>query len=121
MKSRLNHAIASALIAAFLSMGMPVLAEAGIAETRAAADRTRIMTALDREKVRARLVAYGVDPAEARARVAALTYEEATQLAAQMDALAVGGGVEGFFAVFFIAAYVLAMLAAGAVRQAGKA
>ena len=121
MKSRLNHAITSALIVSFLGIGLPVLAQAGIVETKAAADRTRIMTALDREKVRTRLVAYGVDPAEARARVAALTYEEASELATQMDALAVGGGVEGLFAVFFFAAYVLAMLAAGAARQAGRA
>lgn len=121
MKSRIRRAIASALIVSFLGMGLPVLAQAGNVETRAAADRTRIMTALDREKVRTRLVAHGADPAEARARVAALTYEEANQLAAQIDALAVGGGVEGLFAVFFFAAFVLAMLAAGAVRQAAKA
>lgn len=53
--------------------------------------RSRIQAALDRDDVRAQLLALGVDPADAQARVAALTDAEAQQLAAEMDQLPAGG------------------------------
>jgi hypothetical protein len=52
--------------------------------------------------VRARLQAYGVDPAQAQARVAALTDEEAARLAAQIDELPAGGDILGAAVVVFL-------------------
>jgi hypothetical protein len=46
---------------------------------------------LERTEVRERLQSLGVDPAQARDRVAALSDEEAAQLAARIDALPAGG------------------------------
>lgn len=91
MTSKLRHSIASVLIVSVLSMGLPVPAHAGIVGTEGTADRDRIAAVLDREDVRARLASYGVDSAEAKARVAALTDEEAIRLAAEIDTLPAGG------------------------------
>jgi hypothetical protein len=54
-------------------------------------DRARIAAALEREDVRAQLAAHGVSPAQAQARVAALTDAEAAQLAGAIDAHPAGG------------------------------
>ena len=56
-----------------------------------ATDQGRMIELLDRAEVQAQLQAYGVSVAEAKARVAALTDEEAAQLAAHIDSLPAGG------------------------------
>lgn len=53
-----------------------------------------------RDALRARLVALGVDPGLAQARVDALTEAEAAQLAARLDSLPAGGDAVG--AVIFV-------------------
>jgi len=118
MKSKLRRSIASVLIASVFSMGLPVPTQAGIVGTQAATDRERIAAVIDREEVRTRLADYGVDPAEANARVAALTDEEATRLAAEMDSLAAGGGAES---IILLPIYLVAMLVVGVVYLIGKA
>jgi hypothetical protein len=118
MKSKFRRSIARVLIASVFSMGLPVPAQAGIVGTQAATDRERIAAVIDREDVRTRLAAYGVDPAEAKARVAALTDEEATVLAAEMDSLAAGGGAES---ILLLPIYVVAMLVVGVFYLIGKA
>jgi hypothetical protein len=118
MKSKLRHSIVSVLIASVFSVGLPVPAQAGIVGTQAATDRERIAAVIDREEVRTRLADYGVDPAEANARVAALTDEEATRLAAEMDSLAAGGGAES---IILLPIYLVAMLVVGVVYLIGKA
>lgn len=119
MKSKLRHSIASVLIVSVFSMGLPAPAHAGIVGTEAAGDRERIAAVLDREEVRTRLAAYGVDPAEAKARVAALSDEEATRLAAEMDALPAGGN--GLANVLLLAIYAVAALVVGIVFLIRKA
>ena len=57
----------------------------------AGAERERLAGLLERVEVQARLQSLGVDPASAKARVAALSDEEAARLAAQMDELPAGG------------------------------
>jgi hypothetical protein len=57
----------------------------------AGAERERLAELIDRSDVRERLQALGVDPASAKARVAALSDDEAAQLAAQMDTMPAGG------------------------------
>lgn len=72
-----------------------VIAEtfAGPADT-AAAERAKIDAFLDRDAVQAQLAALGVDPAEAKARVAALSDEEIAAIAGELEQLPAG---EGFF------------------------
>jgi Family of unknown function (DUF6627) len=94
MTGCIRRMVASFLILCMASLSIPVPAFAGIVSTEqslARADRDRVAAVLERQDVRARLQALGVDPADARARVAALSDDEAAQLAARIDALPAGG------------------------------
>lgn len=96
-----------ALIVCLLGIGTPLPASAGIVATdqvQASAERNRVRNFLDRAEVQARMQALGVDPQAARARVDALTDEEANTLASRIDQLPAGGdGILGvLFAVFII-------------------
>lgn len=53
--------------------------------------KDRLATLLARDDVRAALAAQGIDPAEAQARVEALTPAEAERLAGRLDQLPAGG------------------------------
>ncbi len=64
-------------------------------------DRTLIVAALSREDVQAALVARGIDPAQAQDRVAALTDEEASVVASQLDT-APAGGIIGVIVLIFL-------------------
>ena len=59
--------------------------------------RERITTLLERRDVRAQLEARGVNPTDVQARVAALSDDEAAQLAKRIDQLPAGG--DGFSAL----------------------
>ncbi|MCS4505697.1 hypothetical protein KBTX_04173 [wastewater metagenome] len=61
------------------------------AQQSADAARERVQALLQREDVRDQLVSYGVDPAEAQQRVAALSDQEARQMAQRMDEMPAGG------------------------------
>ena len=105
MTGRIRRIVASFLILCLGAMSAPVPALAGIVGTDAVVagvERERIAGLLDRSDVRARLQALGVDPALARARVAALTDEEAARLAAEMDALPAGGDALGVALIVFL-------------------
>ena len=96
--------IASLLVLSIAGLGLPLPVHAGMVGTDAAlgsAERERIVTFLEREDVRQQLHAQGVAPADVKARVAALTDEEAAQLAAQMDSMP-AGGVLGLILVVFL-------------------
>jgi hypothetical protein len=89
-------------------------AYAGVISTQeyiAAIDRdatiARIDTVLAREEVRSSLEHYGVDPAAANERIAALTDQELAQLATDLENLPAGGNV---LAVIGIVAIVLLIL-----------
>jgi hypothetical protein len=68
----------------------------------ASAERERIASFLEREDVRQQLLAQGVSPTQAKARVAALTDEEARQLAGQVDSLPAGGDILGVLLTVFL-------------------
>jgi hypothetical protein len=87
-----------------LSLVLPFPAHAALLTTDAALDQQqRIAGLLERADVQERLRAYGVDPAEARARVAALTDAEAAQLVSNIDALPAGGiGIVGAIVLVFL-------------------
>lgn len=84
--------IASVLI---LCLALPLPSYAGMLATDAALlaapQRGRVMSLLERADVQAKLEAYGVRPADVRARVAALSDEEAARLARDIDRLPAGG------------------------------
>lgn len=105
MTGRIRRIVASFLILCLGAMSAPVPALAGIVGTDAVVagvERERLAGLLERSDVQARLQALGVDPADARARVRALSDAEAAQLAAQMDALPAGGDVLGAAVLIFL-------------------
>ena len=92
------------LVAALLivSLVTPLPAQAAMIATDAAA-RRNIIELLDRADVQSQLQAYGVTAAEVKARVAALTDEEAAGLAARIESLPAGGiGIVGAILVVFL-------------------
>ncbi len=101
-----NQVISRVLIVCMLGAGFPLPASAEIVTTEqinAATERERIGSFLDRTEVRARLQALGVDADAARARVDALTDNEARDLAARIDQLPAGrSDVLGVLLVIFI-------------------
>ena len=98
--------VARILIVCTMALGAPLPASADMVSTeqlQAGGERDRIKTFLEREEVRDQLQSMGVDADAARARVDALTDEEAHNLAGRIDALPAGGEIIGvLFAVFII-------------------
>jgi hypothetical protein len=96
--------IASLLIVSHAVLGFVAPAQAAMVATDAVAagERGRIASLLERADVRAQLQAHGVDAAQVQARVAALTDEEAAQLAAHIDSLPSGGSIVGAIVFVFL-------------------
>ncbi|MGA7750321.1 MAG: PA2779 family protein [Gallionella sp.] len=98
------------VILCMLSMGLPLqFAFAGMVETDQAVshelagqDRARINAFIDRKDVLAQLQMQGVTASEAKARVYALTDEEAHNIAGKLDQLPAGGDVLGALLFVFI-------------------
>ena len=98
------------VIVSMLAMGLPVQsANAGIVATDqvlshelAGQDRARISAFIDREDVLAQLQQQGVTAGEAKARVNALTDEEAHKIAGKLDQLPAGGDILGLLFTIFI-------------------
>lgn len=98
------------VILSMLAMGMPLQpAFAGMVETDQAVshelagqDRARINAFIDREDVLAQLQKQGVTAGEAKARVNALTDDEAHKIAGKLDQLPAGGDVLGALLFVFI-------------------
>jgi hypothetical protein len=104
MLKKLRGIIATVLVVCIGGLGMPMPVQAGMLPTEAAMtnpDRHRLASLLDREDVRLQLEARGVSPSDVKARIAALTDDEAATLAAHMDELP-AGGLLGFLLVIFI-------------------
>ena len=94
--------LSSLLIVCLAGLGLPV--HAGMLPTGAAnPERARVLTVLERSDVQAQLQANGVNPADVKARVAAMSDDEVAQLAGQIDGLPAGGtDVLGFILVVFV-------------------
>lgn len=76
--------------------------EQALAATNAKRDQARIAAALERPEVIAHLEQFGVAKADAQARVAALSDDEAATLAAQIDSLPAGGDIVGALVLIFV-------------------
>lgn len=97
------RAIASTMVVVMAVLSMPLgVAQAGLVSTEqvlvertAAEARTRVEAFVGRDDVRAQMVALGVDPAEAAARVASLSDAEIQLIAGQLEELPAGQGALG--------------------------
>jgi len=99
------------VILSMLAMGLPMqTAFAGMVNTDQAVshelagqDRAKIKSFIDREDVLVQMQQQGVTAGEAKARVNALTDEEAHKIAGKLDQLPAGGDILGLlFTVFII-------------------
>ena len=83
-----------------------VSTEQVLAQRDGAADRARVLEFLDRADVRDQIVALGVDPNEAAARVRALSDAQVREIAGQLDELPAGqsalGAVLGVLLIIFL-------------------
>lgn len=105
MTIRTHRLIAALLLVSVLGVSLPIPAHAASISTDAAlalSERERILSVLDRAEVRAQLAARGVSPSDVKARVAALTDEEAAELASRMDELPAGGILGAIVLVFLV-------------------
>ena len=96
----INKNIARALVVSIACLGLPVSpAHAELVATdrvdasqqAGTSARERLEALLSRDEVRVGLERYGVSPAEAKARVEALSDEELERVAARLDSLPAGG------------------------------
>lgn len=106
---RIARSVSTLLILAFTCLGIQAPAQAGMVGTGAmlgqelaAAERTQVLDALEREDIRRGLVDLGVDPVSARDRVHALSDEEVHQLAGRLDHLPAGGDALGVAVFIFV-------------------
>lgn len=96
------------LLTAFVFVGFTQTVQAALISTEqvvaagaAQQQRAKITMALDRPEVQAQLEKMGISPADAQARIAALSDAEAASIAHQMETLPAGG--DGFIgALLFI-------------------
>lgn len=105
---RYMRPIAAALVVSMSALSLPVQAapvstEEVIAEQTVQGDRAEVQAFLAREDVARQLASMGVNPAEAQARVAALSDDEARDLAGKVkDMPAAGADVLGVLVFIFI-------------------
>ena len=105
MISKFQRAMASLLIVCVCGISVPLPALAAMIETQSVAtfsDRDRLASMLDRADIVAQLELHGVNSEDVKARVAALTDDEAAQLAGKMDSLPAGGLLELILIVFLV-------------------
>jgi hypothetical protein len=117
MQLNATRLVLAVTLAAFLSVGTPRPAHAGLIGTatvlESAADSTRgenlarVETALARADVRQQLEAWGVDATAASERVAALTDSELSQLARRIDTAPAGGEILALIGAVFLVLLIL--------------
>jgi hypothetical protein len=117
MPTKMTCSLALLLCAALFSASVHTAAHAGVIGTQqylSAVDReaaiARIDAVLAREEVRSRLEHYGVDPAAAQERVAALTDQELQTLANDLDNLPAGGDLLGVVGIVFLVLLILELV-----------
>ena len=105
MISRFQRTVASLLVVCVCGISVPLPALAAMIETQsvaASSNRDRLASMLDRADIVAQLELYGVSSADVKARVDALTDDEAAQLAGKMDSAPAGGLLELILIVFLV-------------------
>ncbi len=125
MAPSVRYFIAVLMTSVMTVMSLPVgIAQAGMISTKqvmattdgdeptALSTRDRVQAILAKTDIRQEMMVLGVDPAEAEARVAALTDDEIDRLAGQLDQLPAGEGigVGGALIILFVVFGVAVML-----------
>lgn len=122
MKTAARKLLVALVIAALSALEAPGSARAGMVSTEegAASERRQIVAVIDRADVRARLEAQGVDPDQAKARVALLSDAQAARLAADLEHAPAGGQIEVLLYLAFFGAVVLVAGVAWLVKNIGE-
>ena len=114
MRNRFRNLLVAALATSLVAASLQSAAYAGVISTQEyltavdrEATRARIDAVLAREEVRSQLEQYGVDPAVADARIAALTDQELEQLATDLENMPAGGSLLGVIGITFIVLLIL--------------
>ncbi len=101
-----SHLVMFALL--MLSLPLPAAhagmigTEAVISTAQAQQDRERLRQVLNRDDVKAQLIARGVDPSQVQARVNSLTDQELQSLSGKIDQLPAGGDALDLLVLIFI-------------------
>jgi hypothetical protein len=123
VKTAARKFLVALVIAALTTLEAPGSARAGMVSTEegAASERRHIVAVIDRADVRARLEAQGVDPDQAKARVALLGDAQAARLAADLEHAPAGGHpIEVLLYLAFFGAVVLVAGVAWLVKNIGE-
>ena len=107
---RLTKPVSHLVVFGLLALSLPLPAahasmigtEAVINAAQAQQDRSRLRQALNRDDVKAQLVARGVDPAQVQARVDGLTDQEVQSLSGKIDQLPAGGDALDLLVLIFV-------------------
>jgi hypothetical protein len=117
MKNRMTRTFVALLAVSLGMTGMISSASAAVVGTRAVmmqAERAdtvaRVQAALDRDAVQQQLVAYGVDVASAKARVASLSDAELRQLDGRLAELPAGAGALEVVGIVFVVLLILELV-----------
>ena len=110
MPTRIFLAISLLLISTFnQSASAAMIGTENLLETdRNKGTRAYLQQLISREKIQNALVARGINPYEAQARINSLSEDEIERFAAKIDALPAGGSVTGF--VLIVGAVVLILI-----------
>jgi hypothetical protein len=96
--NRFRSLVAASLVVSITGLALPLPAQAAMIATADAvqsAARARLNSLLERQDLQAKLASHGVKVADVKARVAALSDDEAQQLANQIDQAPAGGDAAG--------------------------
>jgi len=114
MNNLVRRFLVGLVSASILSLGAPVVVEAGIISTdvaidasQRAQDRAIVDAALARAEVRAQFAKLGVDAAQIDGRIAALTDAELRTLAERVESLPAGGDALAVIGIVFIVLLIL--------------
>jgi hypothetical protein len=115
---QLRRGVALVVAVAMLLVSMPIgTAQAALVSTEqllaagdSAAERARVMAFLKRADVREQIVALGVDPNEAAARVQALSDAQVRQIAGRLDQLPAGQSAVGIIVGAILLVFLILLL-----------
>lgn len=107
--NRFKQYVTAVTVAGFLALGTQAPANAAVigtaqwvAQTDRATNLNTVREVLERSEVKAQLESLGVDPAQAAARVAALSDQELARMAGEMADLPAGGDALAVIGIVFL-------------------
>lgn len=117
IRNSLQRSCVVVITLSLLNLGSPVIATAGIIDTRTVieagrrdADLATIRAGLDRAVVRQQFETLGVDAGLVETRLAALTDTEIAELADRMDQMPAGGDLLAVIGIVFVILLILELV-----------